>query len=126
MFLSLLKQYYCLIKYNHYQPSIVLIPFPCAIAYTPLCPKTGTLARSYFNKNKTQAGIRAVINEEVSPVVIYITRDHHYNNKYFGSVEEGDEITAKVIGQRYELNDEQVSGHIRYILQTEQITFPIA
>ena len=60
-------------------------------------------------KNKTQAGIRAVINEDVSPVVIYITRDHHYNNKYFSSVEEGDDITVKVIGQRYELNDEQVS-----------------
>ena len=60
-------------------------------------------------KNKTQAGIRAMIDEENSPVVIYVTRDHHYNNKYFNTVKENDEITVRVIGQRYELNDQQVS-----------------
>jgi DNA-directed RNA polymerase subunit E'/Rpb7 len=81
-----------------------VVAFECLIC----CPVEGMKIKCII-KNKTQAGIRAVINEEVSPVVIYITRDHHYNNKYFSSVEEGDEITAKVIGQRYELNDEQVS-----------------
>ena len=77
-------------------------------------------------KNKTQAGIRAVIgagagagtgagagagttSDEKSPVVVYVSRDHHYNNKYFNTVNENDEITVRVIGQRYELNDEQVS-----------------
>ena len=59
--------------------------------------------------NVTRAGIRAkYTREEESPITIFIARDHHYNNKYFSTVEEGDEITAKVIGQRYELNDEQV------------------
>ena len=41
--------------------------------------------------------------------IVYISRDHHYNNKYFSTVKENDEITIKVIGQRYELNDPQVS-----------------
>ena len=85
-----------------------VIEFDVAFECLVCCPVEGMKIKCIV-KNKTQAGIRAVINEDVSPVVIYITRDHHYNNKYFSTVEEGDEITAKVIGQRYELNDEQVS-----------------
>ena len=85
-----------------------VIEFDVAFESLVCCPVEGMKIKCVI-KNKTQAGIRAVINEDVSPVVIYITRDHHYNNKYFSTVEEGDEITAKVIGQRYELNDEQVS-----------------
>ena len=60
-------------------------------------------------KNKTQAGIRALLDEDKSPVVVYVSRDHHYNNKYFNTVNENDEINVRVIGQRYELNDEHVS-----------------
>ena len=60
-------------------------------------------------KNKTQAGIRALIDEDKSPIVVYVSRDHHYNNKYFNTVNENEEITIRVIGQRYELNDEHVS-----------------
>ena len=60
-------------------------------------------------KNKTQAGIRALIDDDISPLVIYITKDHHYNNNYYNSVNEEDEIKVSVIGQRYELNDTQVS-----------------
>ena len=85
-----------------------VIEFDVAFECLVCCPVEGMKIKCII-KNKTQAGIRAVINEDVSPVVIYITRDHHYNNKYFSSVEEGDDITVKVIGQRYELNDEQVS-----------------
>ena len=85
-----------------------VIEFDVAFECLVCCPVEGMKIKCFI-KNKTQAGIRAVIDEDVSPVVIYITRDHHYNNKYFSTVEEGDEITAKVIGQRYELNDEQVS-----------------
>jgi len=60
-------------------------------------------------KNLTQAGIRAEINDSPSPVVIYLSRDHHYNNTYFSTVKENEEITIRVIGQRFELNDDQVS-----------------
>ena len=88
------------------------IVFECLVC----CPVEGMLIKCNV-KNKTQAGIRAVIgsgnasgnDEEKSPVVVYVSRDHHYNNKYFNTVNENDEITIRVIGQRYELNDQQVS-----------------
>lgn len=80
------------------------VVFECMVC----CPVEGMLIKCIV-KNVTQAGIRAVINVDASPVVIYISRDHHYNNKYFTTVKENDEITIRVIGQRYELNDEQVS-----------------
>jgi DNA-directed RNA polymerase subunit E'/Rpb7 len=54
-------------------------------------------------------GIRAIIDGDISPVVIYVTKDHHYDNNYYNSLNEEDEIKVTVIGQRYELNDNQVS-----------------
>lgn len=80
------------------------VVFECLVC----CPVEGMLIKCRI-KNKTQAGIRALIDEDKSPVVVYLTRDHHYNNKYFNTVKENDEITVRVIGQRYELNDAQVS-----------------
>jgi DNA-directed RNA polymerase subunit E'/Rpb7 len=80
------------------------VVFECLVC----CPVEGMLIKCSV-KNKTQAGIRALIDEDKSPVVVYLSRDHHYNNKYFNTVKENDEITIRVIGQRYELNDEQVS-----------------
>lgn len=92
------------------------VVFECLVC----CPVEGMLIKCNV-KNKTQAGIRAVIGsgnesgnestntQDKSPVVVYVSRDHHYNNKYFNTVNENDEITIRVIGQRYELNDEQVS-----------------
>jgi DNA-directed RNA polymerase subunit E'/Rpb7 len=60
-------------------------------------------------KNNTKAGIRAETKEQVSPVVIFISRDHHHRDQYFNDLKEGDEINVKVIGQRFELNDRFVS-----------------
>ena len=60
-------------------------------------------------KNVTKAGIRAEIKETISPVVIFIARDHNYANKYFSSIKNDDVITVKVIGIRYELNDKYIS-----------------
>jgi DNA-directed RNA polymerase subunit E'/Rpb7 len=61
-------------------------------------------------KNITEsAGIRAEIDEMPSPLVIYIARDHHFNNPAFSKVKTGDKIKARVIGQRYELNDKYIS-----------------
>ena len=80
------------------------VMFECLVC----CPVEGMVIKCNV-KNMTQAGIRALINEEKSPVVIYVSRDHHYNNTYFNSIKENDEITIRVIGQRYELNDEHVS-----------------
>ena len=60
-------------------------------------------------KNVTKAGIRAEINEAKSPVVVFIARDHHYKSKDFTMLKEGDDVNVRVIGIRYELNDEYIS-----------------
>lgn len=61
-------------------------------------------------KNITEsAGIKAETEEEPSPVVIYVARDHHFTNSNFSKVKPGDKIKVRVIGQRYELNDSYIS-----------------
>jgi len=65
-------------------------------------------------KNITKAGIRAEINvseveDETSPVVIFIARDHHIENKHYNNVSENDTINVRVIGQRFELNDKYIT-----------------
>ena len=60
-------------------------------------------------KNVTRAGIRAMIDSNVTPVVVYVARDHHFKDEYFESIEVGNVIRVKVIGQRFELNDKHVS-----------------
>lgn len=81
------------------------IVFECEVCF----PVEGMLI-SCVAKNITKAGIRAEsANDVPSPVVIFIAKDHHYNIPYFNEVKEGDKITVRVIGQRFELNDKYVS-----------------
>lgn len=80
------------------------VVFECLVC----CPVEGQKIKCIV-KNLTQAGIRAEVNETPSPIVVYLSRDHHYNNTYFSTVKEKDDITIRVIGQRFELNDDQVS-----------------
>ena len=80
------------------------VVFECLVC----SPVEGMILRC-IAKNITKAGIRAETNEEPSPVVIFIARDHHYKSDYFSTVKENDSIQVKVIGQRYELNDKYVS-----------------
>ncbi len=60
-------------------------------------------------KNKTKAGIRAVIDGEESPITVFIAREHHLKDDKFNKIKEFDIITAKVIGIRYQLNDDFIS-----------------
>lgn len=60
-------------------------------------------------KHINKAGIRAELNETPSPVIIFIARDHNYNIPGFSDVKEDDTITARIIGQRFELNDTYIS-----------------
>ena len=56
--------------------------------------------------NITKAGIRAsYFNNIESPIMVFIARDHYYNNSTFTKIKENDIIIIKVIGIRYELND---------------------
>ena len=61
-------------------------------------------------KNITRAGIRAIYaKEDTSPITIFIARDHHYNNEFFSKIKEDQDIVIRVIGIRYELNDQTIS-----------------
>tara|TARA_Y100000389_G_scaffold205058_1_gene262556 strand:+ start:2446 stop:3021 length:576 start_codon:yes stop_codon:yes gene_type:complete len=72
------------------------------------CPVEG-MHINCIAKNITKAGIRAETKDDPSPVVIFISRDHHYTSPYFTSVKENQEIKVRVIGQRFELNDKYIS-----------------
>ena len=81
------------------------VMFECDICH----PVEGQLIKCQA-KNITRAGIRAEYTLETpSPITIFIARDHHYNNETFLKVKENEDITIKVIGIRYELNDETIS-----------------
>ena len=60
-------------------------------------------------KSITKVGIRAELQEHISPFIIFIARDHHYNNEMFSKIEVDDIINVRIIGQRYELNDKFIS-----------------
>ena len=60
-------------------------------------------------RNITKAGVRCDSTEEPSPLIVFISRDHHYSNDAFANIKEGHVIRVKVIGQRFELNDTHIS-----------------
>ena len=81
------------------------IVYECEICF----PVAGMLLNC-IAKNVTKAGIRAESAEEVpSPFVVFIARDHYFANDYFNSIEENDKFIARVIAQRFELNDKYIS-----------------
>jgi DNA-directed RNA polymerase subunit E'/Rpb7 len=59
--------------------------------------------------NITKAGLRCDIVGDESPLDIFVARDHHFTNKDFSKINEGDTIIVKVLGQRYEINDLKIS-----------------
>ena len=64
-----------------------------------------------ITKSITKVGVRAelIVDKEVSPYVIFIARDHHYNNDSFSQIKENDILQVRILGQRYELNDKFIS-----------------
>ena len=62
-------------------------------------------------KTITKVGVRAelIVDDNISPYVIFIARDHHYNNETFSKIKENDVLQVRIMGQRYELNDKQIS-----------------
>ena len=60
-------------------------------------------------KTVTQAGLQAHLVPEPSPIVVFVSRDHHYSNPQFSKIKVGDEIVVRVIGRHFELNDPVVS-----------------
>lgn len=61
-------------------------------------------------KTITKAGIHAqVIDDEGNmPVTVFVARDHHHLDNRFNNIKEGGKIAVRVIGIRYELNDQYI------------------
>ena len=80
------------------------IVYQCLIC----CPVEGMIVECVA-KDINKAGIRAEMKESPTPMVIFIARDHNYNSSIFSDVKSGDIIHARIIGQRFEMNDAYVS-----------------
>lgn len=60
-------------------------------------------------ENITKAGLKCRLDiDETSPFVIFVARDHHYNNDNINKSIH-DKIKVRIIGQRFELNDTFIS-----------------
>jgi len=81
------------------------VVFECDICF----PVEGMLIScKAININK--AGIRAESSDETpSPITVFVARDHNFNDETFNNTKEGDIITVRIIGQRFELNDKTIS-----------------
>ena len=84
---------------------IFIVVVECVVC----CPIEGLIIPCIVKNITESAGIKAITEDSPSPVIIYIARDHHYKNPEFSKLNVGDNINVRVIGQRYELNDEYIS-----------------
>jgi len=81
------------------------VVFNCEVCY----PVSG-MNLNCIAKNITKAGIRAEsADEQQSPFILFIARDHYFASEYFNSIEENEKFVARVIAQRFELNDKYIS-----------------
>jgi DNA-directed RNA polymerase subunit E'/Rpb7 len=81
------------------------VVFNCEICF----PVAGMLVNC-ISKSITKVGICAESADETpSPFILFIARDHYYSNAIFNSIKEKQQFTARVIEQRFELNDKYVS-----------------
>tara|TARA_B110000444_G_scaffold43963_4_gene39911 strand:+ start:7729 stop:8268 length:540 start_codon:yes stop_codon:yes gene_type:complete len=89
---------------------IFAIVYECQVANTVESMILDCVVRSI-----TKVGIRAEMNDDVSPFVIFIARDHHFESVPYSEVNEGDIVKIKVLGQRYELNNKFISVIAEFI-----------
>ena len=81
------------------------VVFNCDVCY----PVSG-MRLNCIAKNITKAGIRAESSDEQpSPFVLFVAKDHYFSSEYFNSIAENKKFVARVIAQRFELNDKYVS-----------------
>jgi DNA-directed RNA polymerase subunit E'/Rpb7 len=82
-----------------------VVTFECEICY----PVEGMII-SCIAQNITKAGIKAGSADETpSPIVVFVAKDHNFNNEYFSQIKIDEIFNIRVIGQRFELNDDYVS-----------------
>lgn len=82
------------------------VMFECLVC----SPVEGMNINNCIILNVTKAGIRAIINDDSeNPLTIFIARDHHFDKNHFSTLIPDDIINVKVIGQRFEENDNTIS-----------------
>jgi hypothetical protein len=61
-------------------------------------------------KTITKAGIHATVEDDEgnSPITVFVARDHYQGDKQFNTITEGQAILVRVIGSRFELNDQYI------------------
>lgn len=59
--------------------------------------------------NITKAGIRGKSRDTLSPIDVFVARDHHVNDESFNTYQVGNEVYVEIIGHRYEINDKTIS-----------------
>tara|TARA_B110000261_G_C13071597_1_gene352407 strand:+ start:958 stop:1437 length:480 start_codon:yes stop_codon:yes gene_type:complete len=81
------------------------VVFECLVCF----PVEGMLIECVA-KHITKAGIRAESGHETpSPFILFVARDHNYAEQHFSKIQVEETFTARVIGQRFELNDSYIS-----------------
>ena len=78
-------------------------------------------------ENNTKAGVKARLDSRENPFIIFLSRDHHYQNPAFSELKERDSITISVLGQRYDIYDKQIAiiGLWEHEIPIEPIEPPI-
>lgn len=74
------------------------------------CVLVDGMVMTVVARDITKAGIRATLKTTPSPIVVFVARDHHNTSSEFNAVKPGDSIRVKILGQRFELGDSQVSA----------------
>ena len=59
--------------------------------------------------NITKAGIRGKSRDALSPIDVFVARDHHINESEFNNYSVGETIYVEIIGHRFEINDPVIS-----------------
>lgn len=94
-----------------------------AAFYCDVCFPVAGMLLNCIAKNITKAGIRGESADEAfSPFIVFIARDHYFASEYFNSIEEGGKFTARVLAQRFELNDKYVSVIAEIVPPKKQYT----
>jgi hypothetical protein len=82
---------------------VTTVEFTCLIAH----PCVDQIIACKVDTNTT-AGLKCSVNAVESPYVVFVPRDHHHS-KGLAVYKEGDLITVKISGHRYETNDKFIS-----------------
>ena len=97
-------QYSCgLVKGEYIEFKVI---FECKTCY----PVEGTWLKHAEVDSVTKAGIHAYVYDSAGnvPVTIFVARDHFADNRYFNSIQPKEFIDVKIIGIRFEMNDQLI------------------